>query len=78
MIPKRKQIESKMFDFPLPFRPVIALNNGSNPDITVLCAYDLNPSIVTCLMYIFTNEILVKLCHRNDFLVLAPKIGSVP
>ena len=44
-IPKRKQIESKIFDFPLPFKPVIALNNGSNPFTSVLWAYDLKPSI---------------------------------
>ena len=29
-IPRTKQIESKMLDFPLPFNPVIALNWGSN------------------------------------------------
>ena len=39
-IPRTKQIESNMFDFPLPFKPVIALNMGSNPSITVRFAYD--------------------------------------
>jgi hypothetical protein len=29
-------MESRMFDFPDPFRPVIALKNGSNPGTTVL------------------------------------------
>eukprot|EP00898_Chlorokybus_atmophyticus_P005911 jgi/Chlat1/6320/Chrsp44S05792 len=29
---------SKMLDFPEPFSPVMALKNGSNPVITVLCA----------------------------------------
>jgi hypothetical protein len=35
VIPRTKQIESRMFDFPDPFRPVIALNAGSNPETTV-------------------------------------------
>jgi hypothetical protein len=35
VIPNTKQMESKMFDFPLPFNPVIALNVGSKPEITV-------------------------------------------
>ena len=39
-IPSTKQIESRIFDFPLPLRPVIALNMGSNPSMTVRLAYD--------------------------------------
>ena len=46
-------MESRIFDFPLPFNPVIALNNGSKSLISVRCAYDLNPSIVIDLIYIF-------------------------
>ena len=42
-----------MLDFPLPFNPVIALNRGSNPLISVLWAYDLNPSITIDFTYIF-------------------------
>ena len=30
VIPSRKQIESRLFDFPLPFKPVMVLNNGLN------------------------------------------------
>lgn len=45
-----------MLDLPLPFKPVIALNWGSNPAIVVRVAYDLKPSITTCLMYIFTKK----------------------
>lgn len=37
-IPSKKQIESSMFDLPLPFKPVMALNWGSNPETVVLCA----------------------------------------
>ena len=51
-IPSKKQIESKILDFPLPFKPVIALNWGSNPLISVLCAYDLKPSTTIDLIYI--------------------------
>ena len=51
-IPSTKQIESKMFDLPEPFNPVIALNNGSNPGTTVRLAYDLKPSMHTSSMYI--------------------------
>lgn len=55
-IPSKKQIESSMLDLPLPFKPVIALNWGSNPAMVVRVAYDLKPSITTCLMYIFTKK----------------------
>lgn len=44
---------SRIFDFPDPFRPVIALNSGSQPSMTVRTAYDLNPSIIrdlTCMV----------------------------
>ena len=45
-----------MFDLPLPFKPVIALNCGSNPETLVRVAYDLKPSMTTCLMYIFKQK----------------------
>ena len=51
--PRTNKIESMIFDFPEPFRPVIALNYGSKPAITVLFAYDLNPSKIISLMCIF-------------------------
>lgn len=41
-----------MLDFPLPLRPVMALKRGSNPIISVLCAYDLKPSMTIDLMNI--------------------------
>lgn len=44
---------SSMFDFPLPFKPVMALNNGSNPFTSVRFAYDLKPSKTIPLMYMF-------------------------
>ncbi|KAH3670796.1 hypothetical protein OGAPHI_001312 [Ogataea philodendri] len=37
-IPRTKQIASKILDFPDPFKPVIALNWGSQDEITVLTA----------------------------------------
>lgn len=43
VIPSTKHIASKMLDFPEPFRPVIALNEGSHPVIVVLSGYDLKP-----------------------------------
>ena len=45
-----------MFDLPLPFNPVIALNCGSKPETVVRVAYDLKPSITICLMYIFKQK----------------------
>ena len=39
-----------MFDFPDPFRPVIALNFGSKRPITVRCAYDLKPSTMISMI----------------------------
>jgi hypothetical protein len=35
-MPKTKQIESKMLDFPEPFKPVIALKWGSNLERDVI------------------------------------------
>lgn len=35
VIPKTKHIASKMFDFPEPFSPVMALKEGSHPVICV-------------------------------------------
>jgi hypothetical protein len=37
VIPNTKQIASRMFDFPEPFRPVIALNDGSHPTHVKIC-----------------------------------------
>lgn len=44
VIPSTKQIASRMFDFPEPLRPVMALNDGSHPVICVLTGYDLKPA----------------------------------
>lgn len=38
VMPSTKHIESRMFDLPDPLRPVIALNVGSQPEITVRTA----------------------------------------
>ncbi len=43
VIPKTKQIASRMLDLPEPLRPVMALNDGSHPVICVLTGYDLKP-----------------------------------
>ena len=52
VMPSKKQMASKMLLFPLPFSPVMALKSGSNPSISVRCAYDLKPSRTTFFMYI--------------------------
>jgi hypothetical protein len=39
-----------MLDFPVPFRPVMALNCSSKPGMTTRCAYDLKPSSDISLM----------------------------
>lgn len=46
---------SRIFDFPVPFKPVIALNSLSNPSISVRRPYDLKPSMTIDLMYIFSG-----------------------
>ena len=43
---------SKILDLPVPFNPVIALNSGSNPNISVRLPYDLKPSTIIDLIYI--------------------------
>ena len=44
VMPSTKQIASRMFDFPDPLRPVMALNEVSQPVICVRTGYDLKPS----------------------------------
>ena len=51
VIPSTKQMASRMLLLPEPFRPVMALNRGSNAGTTVRCAYDLNPSMHTSSTY---------------------------
>ena len=46
---------SRIFDLPLPLSPVMALKLQSNPDTSVLWAYDLNPSKTIFFMYIFVT-----------------------
>jgi hypothetical protein len=43
VIPRTKHIASRMLDLPEPFKPVMALNEGSQPVIWVRTGYDLNP-----------------------------------
>ena len=62
-----KQMESRMFDFPDPFRPVIALNFGSKRPITVRCAYDLKPSTMISIMRIVKREpAVVQVSRQNE------------
>ena len=51
VIPSTKHMASRMLLFPEPFKPVMALNRGSNAGTTVRCAYDLNPSMHTSSTY---------------------------
>jgi hypothetical protein len=44
---------SNMFDFPLPFRPVIALKELSNGPTTVRGPYDLKPSRIISSINIY-------------------------
>jgi hypothetical protein len=43
VIPNTKHIASRMLDLPEPFRPVMALKEGSHPTIWVRTGYDLKP-----------------------------------
>ena len=59
VIPKTKHIASRIFDFPLPLRPVIELKLSSHPLITVRIAYDLKPSITistTLMLSVLTGS----------------------
>ena len=62
VIPSTKQMESRMLDLPDPFRPVIALNCGSKPGMTTLCAYDLKPSTVISFTCILITNYHYKAC----------------
>lgn len=75
VIPKTKQIESKMLDLPDPFKPVMALKNGSKPETTVLVAYDLNPSKQISLIYMVTTE-SKKFPERVDIKTLENGSGT--
>lgn len=55
-MPSTKHIESRILDFPLPFKPVIALNDGSKSRIIVRLPYDLKPSIDRVFMNILLNH----------------------
>jgi hypothetical protein len=46
VIPRTKQMASRMLDLPEPLRPVIALKDASQPEIVVRTGYDLNPLCV--------------------------------
>lgn len=61
VIPRTKHIASRIFDFPLPLRPVIELKLSSHPLITVRTAYDLKPS-----MTISTTLMLVVLAGSDS------------
>ena len=43
VIPRTKHIASRMLDLPDPFKPVMALNEASQPVISVRTGYDLKP-----------------------------------
>lgn len=73
-IPRTKQMESKILDLPLPFNPVIALNNGSNPLISVLFPYDLKPSIIIDLICILTARLLTIFPQLHYNFSIAAKI----
>lgn len=61
VIPRTKHIASRMFDFPLPLRPVMELKLSSHPLMTVRTAYDLKPS-----MTISTTLIIAILISRDN------------
>ena len=51
VMPSTKQMLSSTFDLPEPLAPVMALNCGSKPLITVRRAYDLKPSRMISMRY---------------------------
>jgi hypothetical protein len=52
-----------MFDFPEPFRPVMALKVGSQPVMTVRTAYDLKPSIINSVILMVGGRGPVGACY---------------
>ena len=52
VIPSTKHIASRIFDFPLPLRPVMELKVSSHPPMTVRTAYDLKPSMTSSMILI--------------------------
>ena len=57
VIPKTKHIASKMFDLPDPLRPVIALNDASQPVIVVRTGYDLKPRKNRDMAHAYANQV---------------------
>ena len=53
VMPRTKHIASRIFDFPLPLRPVMELKLSSHPLMTVRTAYDLKPSITISMTLMF-------------------------
>jgi len=62
VIPRTKHIASRIFDFPLPLRPVIELKLSSQPLMTVRTAYDLKPSTTSSIILILA---VVINCDRK-------------
>ena len=64
VIPRTKHMESSIFDFPLPLRPVIELKLSSQPLITVRTAYDLKPSMTTSTTLMIAALVVGKFLRR--------------
>ena len=58
-------MESRMFDLPEPFKPVIALKDESKSEISVRVAYDLKPSRMTFVIYIVAQS-HIELRHSTN------------
>lgn len=80
VIPRTKHIESRILDFPLPFRPVIELKVSSQPLMTVRTAYDLKPSmtISTTLMLTVVTLIGTSLPVRYEVVRDARTVLCLP
>lgn len=76
-MPRTKQIESKMLDFPLPFNPVMALNWGSNPGISTRCAYDLKPSKLISFTYMVSSVAVVITGSWLPLVTISPAIRKI-
>lgn len=73
VIPRRKQIPSRMLDLPLPLSPVMALNSGSKPLISVRWAYDLKPSMAIDFMNIALDFLTLTLFSEEKNTKMAQK-----
>ena len=67
---------SSMFDLPEPFKPVMALNEGSQPVTCVRTGYDLKPRITLNLIQIHERRVLPSIMSSSIRILVDYEAGS--